>query len=121
MPSCHDRARKPRVTRKTATAARERRAGSRRIPTREDDMKISIACNRRSLRDAAEKWFTAGRDTTLHVLLHGRTRRGGHRYVWVEARRPASAHALFFFWHDGGWRVLPPDTRQPMANAALIA
>lgn len=78
-------------------------------------MNKSTACNMRSLRDQAEKWLTAGSDTTLHVLLFGRTADDGHRYVCVEARHLAGAHALFFFRDDDGrWDVFPRSSRQPM-------
>jgi hypothetical protein len=87
----------------------------------ENDMHTPIVRRQRSLHDEAEKWFTAGPATTFHVLLHGRARAGGHRYVWIEARQPAGAHALFFFRHeDGRWCVVPPEARQPVATVAFI-
>jgi len=63
-----------------------------------------------SLRSQVDKWLAPTAAMPARVTRFSRLNSNHRRYVCVEASHPTGMLAIYFFRHDDGWCVFPPNT-----------
>ena len=74
-----------------------------------------------SLRSLVDKWLAPTAATPARVACSGRISSNHRRYVCVETTRPGGMLAIYFFRHDDGWCVFPPNEIRPALGGRVPA
>jgi hypothetical protein len=66
----------------------------------------------RSLHSLVDKWLAPSATTLIRVTRFGPGSGHNRRYVCVETTRQTGTWSMFFFRHDDGWCVFPPNNKR---------
>ncbi len=66
----------------------------------------------RSLRSLVDKWLAPTASTLITVTRFRPANMHCRRYVCVETERQNDTVSMFFFRHDDGWCVFPPNNNR---------
>jgi hypothetical protein len=66
----------------------------------------------RSLHSLVDKWLAPTASTQIRVTRFRPASGHYRRYVCVETERQNSTLSMFFFRHDDGWCVFPPNNKR---------
>nr|WP_241023749.1 hypothetical protein [Burkholderia sp. Ac-20365] len=66
----------------------------------------------RSLHSLVDKWLAPTATTLIRVTRFRPASGQNQRYVCVETKRQNDTLSMFFFRHDDGWCVFPPNNNR---------